>query len=189
ERAGASVWRTAFFNMCVLGGVSAIFLVFAPQLVSGFTSDPAVAPYAIRCLRIVSSGFVFYAYGIVLTQAFNGAGDTLTPTLLNLLCFWLFEIPFAYLLARVLNVGPQGAFWAIALAFCLLAALTALLFRRGRWKLKRVYSAERGLHDTYPDRLLCLRGRLDDARRGIGSGSREVRHRGFRERDCVPHRR
>ena len=86
----------------------------------------------------MSSGFLFYAYGIVLTQAFNGAGDTLTPTLLNLLCFWVFEIPFAYLLARVLNVGPQGAFWAIALAFSLLAALSALLFRRGKWKLKRV---------------------------------------------------
>ena len=138
DRAETSVWRTAFYNMLFLGVVGAFFLIFAPQLVSGFTRDPAVAPYAVRCLRVVSSGFLFYAYGLVLTQSFNGAGDTLTPTLLNLLCFWLFEIPLAYVLSRTLNVGPQGAFWAIAIAFSLLAVLSAVVFRRGRWKLKRV---------------------------------------------------
>src|SRR5438876_1156071 len=138
ERAEASVWRTAFYNMLFLGFVGVNFFIFAPQLVSVFTRDPAVAAYAIRCLRIVSSGFLFYAYGLVLTQSFNGAGDTLTPTLLNLLCFWVFEIPFAYVLSRILGVGPQGAFWAIAVAFSLLAVLSAILFRRGRWKSKRV---------------------------------------------------
>ena len=138
DRAETSVWRTAFFNMCVLGAVSVVFLAFAPVLVSAFTSDAAVGPHAIRCLRIVSSGFVFYAYGMVLTQAFNGAGDTQTPTLLNLLCFWAFEIPLAYLLAHGLGFGAEGAFWALALAFSLLAVLSAVLFRRGRWKLKRV---------------------------------------------------
>ena len=138
DRAEASAWRSAFYNMCFLGGVSAVFLAFAPALVSMFTTDPAVTPYAVRCLRIVSSGFVFYAYGMVLTQAFNGAGDTLTPTLLNLLCFWVFEIPLAYGLARMLGFGPQGVFWALALAFSLLAVLSAVIFRRGRWKLKRV---------------------------------------------------
>ncbi len=138
DRAEASVWRTAFLDMLFLGGISVIFLVFAPRLVSAFTSDPAVALQAVRCLRIVSSGFVFYAYGMVLTQSFNGAGDTLTPTLLNLLCFWLFEIPVAYVLARVLGFGPQGVFWALALAFSMLAVLSAAIFKRGRWKLKRV---------------------------------------------------
>jgi putative MATE family efflux protein len=138
DRAELSVWRTALYNTVFLGIVGAIFFVFAPQLVAAFTSDPDVAAYGIRCLRIVSSGFLFYAYGLVLTQAFNGAGDTMTPTLLNLLCFWVFEIPFAFILARVVNIGPQGAFWAIAAAFSLLAALSAVLFRRGTWKLKRV---------------------------------------------------
>jgi len=124
--------------MLFLAFVGIVFIVFAPRLVNAFTDDPEVALYGVRCLRVVSSGFLFYAYGIVLTQSFNGAGDTLTPTLLNLLCFWLFEIPLAYLLSRTLKVGPQGAFWAIAIAFSLLAVLSAVLFRRGTWKLKKV---------------------------------------------------
>lgn len=138
DRAETSVWRTAFYNMLFLTGVGVVFVTFAPLLVSAFTTDPAVAPYAIGCLRIVSSGFMFYAYGMVLTQSFNGAGDTWTPTLLNLLCFWFFEIPFAYILAHTLHAGPKGAFWAIAVAFSMLALLSAALFKRGRWKLKRV---------------------------------------------------
>ena len=138
DRAETSVWRTALFNMVFLGGVSVIFLVFAPLLVSAFTSNPAVVPHAVRCLRIVSAGFVFYAYGMVLTASFNGAGDTFTPTMLNLFCFWLFEIPLAYVLARPLGFGPRGVFLALALAFSLLAVLSAVIFRRGRWKTKRV---------------------------------------------------
>src|SRR5260370_36313527 len=124
--------------MLVLSAVSVIFLALALLLVSAFTTDTAVAPFAVACLRIVSSGFVLYAYGMVLTQSFNGAGDTWTPTVLNLVCFWLFEIPFAYVLAHFLSYGPQGAFWAIAVAFSMLALLSAAIFRRGRWKLKRV---------------------------------------------------
>ena len=138
DRAEASVWRTAFLDMLFLGGVSLAFLTCAPLLASAFTDNPAVVPYAVRCLRIVSAGFVFYAYGMVLTASFNGAGDTLTPTLLNLLCFWLFEIPLAYGLAHTLGLGAEGVFWALALAFSLLAVLSAIIFRRGRWKLKRV---------------------------------------------------
>src|SRR5207248_1407600 len=138
DRAETSVWRTAFYNMLFLAIVGALFIAFAPALVSAFTADPAVAPYGVRCLRIVSSGFLFYSYGIVLTQAFNGAGDTMTPTLLNLICFWLFEIPFAYVLAEVFGLGPQGAFWAIAVSFSMLAGISAILFKRGTWKLKRV---------------------------------------------------
>jgi len=138
ERAAASAWWTAFYNMWMLLGVSVLFIVFAEPLVAAFTADPAVAPYASRCLRIVSAGFVFYAYGMVLTQAFNGAGDTRTPTLLNLVCFWMWEVPLGFVLARVLGYGPDGVFWAIAVAFSTLAVLSAYLFRQGTWKLQRV---------------------------------------------------
>jgi Na+-driven multidrug efflux pump len=89
-------------------------------------------------LRTISSGFVFYAYGMVLTQSFNGAGDTLTPTAINVLCFWLCEIPIAYALSHAGGLGPSGVFWSIAIAYSLMALISALLFRRGRWKLKSV---------------------------------------------------
>jgi putative MATE family efflux protein len=138
DRAEASVWRTATYNAIFFGVVSVLFMITAPVLVTAFTADPAVAPHAVRCLRIVSGGFVLFAYGLVLVQSFNGAGDTMTPTLLNLLCFWVFEIPFAYTLARPLGVGVDGTFWAITVAVSLLAVLGAAIFRRGRWKLVRV---------------------------------------------------
>jgi len=138
ERAEQAVWRAGFYNLCFLGGVGALFLLLAPLLVSAFTSDAEVARYATACLRIVSAGFLFYAYGMVLTSAFNGAGDTWTPTLLNLFCFWLWEVPLAWLLARVAGLGPSGVFLAITVAFSTLAVASALLFRRGRWKTRRV---------------------------------------------------
>jgi MATE family, multidrug efflux pump len=138
ERAEASAWWTAFYNMWMLAAVSVVFMLFAEGLVSAFTSDAAVGSYAAQCLRIVSAGFIFYAYGMVLTQAFNGAGDTRTPTLLNFVCFWVWEVPLAFVLARMTGLGPRGVFWAIALAFSSLAVLSAAIFHRGRWKLKRV---------------------------------------------------
>ncbi len=138
DRAEAAVWRTALYNAAFFGAIGAVFVTAAPVFVFAFTSDPAVAPYAIRCLRIVSGGFVLFAYGLVVVQSFNGAGDTMTPTLLNLFCFWLFEIPFAYVLARPLGFGADGTFWAITIAVSLLAVLSAAIFRRGRWKLARV---------------------------------------------------
>ena len=138
DRAEKSVWIAGFYNMIFLGSVGLIFVLGAPTLIRFFTSDPNVAPYGIQCLRDVSYGFLFYAYGMVLTQAFNGAGDTWTPTWLNLFVFWLWEIPLAYLLARVLGWGPRGVFVAITIAFSTLAVASAVLFRRGRWKLKKV---------------------------------------------------
>ncbi|MEM1183160.1 MAG: MATE family efflux transporter, partial [Acidobacteriota bacterium] len=96
ERAEKAVWMTCFYNMFFLGGTGVLFFVFAPQIVSIFTTDPEPAKWAILCLRIVAVGFPFYAYGMVITQSFNGAGDTWTPTYLNLFCFWLFELPFGY---------------------------------------------------------------------------------------------
>ena len=95
ERAETSVWRTGLYNMIFLGGVGIGFLLFAPQVVHIFTHDPAVAPLAVACLRIVSTGNIGYSYAMVMLQAFNGAGDTVTPTIVNLFGYWLFEIPLA----------------------------------------------------------------------------------------------
>ena len=138
ERAERSVWIAGFYNMIFLGAVGLAFVLAAPVLIRLFTSDPAVVPYGVACLRFVSYGFLFYAYGMVLTQAFNGAGDTWTPTWLNLFCFWLWEIPLAYVLAKVVGLGPRGVFIAITIAFSTLALASAALFRLGRWKLKKV---------------------------------------------------
>lgn len=138
ERAEEAVWKAGFYNLVFLGGIGALFVLFAPALVALFTTDPAVAVHAISCLRVVASGFLFYAYGMVLTQSFNGAGDTFTPTLINLAVFWLWEIPLAYVLAIHLGLGPSGVFWSITIAFSTLAIVSALLFRRGKWKTRKI---------------------------------------------------
>lgn len=138
ERAESAVWTAAKYNAVVLGIVGAVFLLLAPAIVGIYTSDPAVAPYATNCLRIVSAGFVFFAYGMVLTQAFNGAGDTWTPTWMNLGCFWVWQIPLAWLLAIHLRMGPQGVFIAMTVAFSTLAVVGSIMFRRGGWKARQV---------------------------------------------------
>jgi putative MATE family efflux protein len=138
ERAEEAVWTAGRYSMWFLGAVGAAFVVFAPWIVSVFTQDPAVARYAVGTLRTVALGFPFYAYGMVLTQSFNGAGDTRTPTYVNLFVFWLFEIPLAWLLANAFGFGPQGVFAAATVAFCTLAVVSAVLFRRGGWKTRRV---------------------------------------------------
>lgn len=138
DRAEEATWTAARLTAWVLGVTSIVFLALAPQIVSIFTSDPAVAPHAVACLRIVSLGFVFFAYGLVLTQAFNGAGDPWTPTWLNFGCFWLWQIPLAYLLAVYLGWGPSGVYWAVTIAFSTSGLLSALVFRRGRWKTTTV---------------------------------------------------
>lgn len=138
ERAEESVWRASFLNLCFLGGLALIFLVAAPWIVRIFTTDPEVSRHAVLALRIVSVGFPFYAYGMVISNAFNGAGDTTTPTLLNVVCFWLWEIPLAYVLAKPVGLGPTGAFIAVTIAFSTLAVVSALLFRRGKWKSKAI---------------------------------------------------
>jgi putative MATE family efflux protein len=138
ERAERAVWLAGFYNMIFLGVVGLAFVLFAPQIINKFIDDPKVVPYGIDCLRIVASGFLFYAYGMVLTQSFNGAGDTWTPTLINLFVFWLWELPLAYVLAIILGLGPRGVFVAITVAFSTLAVVSASLFRRGKWKRKVV---------------------------------------------------
>jgi putative MATE family efflux protein len=134
DRAEQAVWRAALYNLVFLGVVGLAFVVLGPEIVRLFTADPVVVGEGGRCLRIVAAGFPFYAYGMVVSQAFNGAGDTNTPTRINLYCFWLFEIPFAFVLARTFGAGPTGAYLAIAAAFSAMAVLSVVIFRRGEWK-------------------------------------------------------
>jgi putative MATE family efflux protein len=138
DRAEQAVWRAALYNLVFLAGAGLLFVVFSEPIVRAFNPDPAVVGYGSSALRIVSAGFLFYAYGMVLTQAFNGAGDAWTPTLINLFCFWLWEIPLAWLLARPLGLGPTGVFISVLVGFSTMAVVSVVLFRRGRWKRVRV---------------------------------------------------
>ena len=138
ERAERAVWLAARYNLVFLGIVGFLFVLFARGIVSLFTTEVAVAAYAVDCLRIIALGFLFYAYGMVITSAFNGAGDTWTPTWLNVVVFWMWEIPLAYALAVVLDMGPRGVFVSITVAFSTLAVVSAWLFKKGRWKTRRV---------------------------------------------------
>jgi Na+-driven multidrug efflux pump len=138
ERAERSVWIVGLYNMIFLLGVMAVFLWRAEPLIALFSPDPAVQRLGAQCLRVVSYGYAFYAWGMVLVQAFNGAGDTVTPTCINLGCYWLFQIPVALVLAPGLGYGPLGVFLAITLAESLLAAVGLIVFRRGGWKGKVV---------------------------------------------------
>jgi Na+-driven multidrug efflux pump len=138
DRAERSAWLTGLYNMLFLGGVGVLFIVFAPQIIGAFTTDPAVTPLAVSGLRIFSLGYVSYAYGMVLSAAFNGAGDTFTPTMLNLISFWACQLPLAWFLAVRMHYGPRGVFATVVVADSLLAALSIALFRRGRWKTVRV---------------------------------------------------
>lgn len=134
DRAERAVWTAAFYNMIFLGAVGLVFLVCARLIAGIFTSDPLVQPFAVACLRIVSLGFVFYACGMVLTQAFNGAGDTWTPTVINLFVFWFWQIPLAWWLSSRPSLGARGVFMALTIAYSTLAIISAVIFKRGRWK-------------------------------------------------------
>src|SRR5215218_3993772 len=138
ERAERAVWQAGFYNMIFLGVIGLLFIFFAPQIIWLFTDEPNVAQYGVDCLRIVAYGFLFYAYGMVLGQSFNGAGDTWTPTIINLFVFWLWEIPLAYVLSVKAGMGPRGVFVAMMVAFSTLAVVSAAVFRLGRWKKKAV---------------------------------------------------
>ena len=138
ERAQISVWRTGFYNMLFLGAIGIFFLLFATPVVRLFTSDPQVAPLAASCLRILSYGNIGYAYGMVMLQAFNGAGDTITPTWVHFFGFWILEVPLAYFLAIPAHVGANGVYISIVVAECAIATAGILLFRRGRWKGQQI---------------------------------------------------
>jgi len=138
ERAQISVWRTGFYNMLFLGIIGVLFLLFATPVVRLFTNDPVVVPLAATALRILSYGNIGYAYGMVMLQAFNGAGDTVTPTIVHFFGFWLLEIPLAYFLAIPTHMGANGVYISIVVAEAAIAAAGILLFRRGRWKGQQI---------------------------------------------------
>ncbi|MEO8585585.1 MAG: MATE family efflux transporter [Acidobacteriota bacterium] len=138
DRAARSVFLAGVYNMVFLGAVGIFFVAFRAPLVRLFTADAAIAPIASEGLGIIALGFPFYAWGMVLVNAFNGAGDTWTPTVINFGIFWLWEIPLAWVLAERIALGPLGVFLAITVAFSTLAVVGGLLFRRGKWKEKKV---------------------------------------------------
>jgi Na+-driven multidrug efflux pump len=138
ERAEQAVWKAARYASVFLGVVSVIFVLAARPIIGIFTHEPGVVAYAVPALRTIAYGFVFYAFGMVITQSFNGAGDTRTPTWLNLFVFWVLELPLAWFLSHGLGMGPQGAFWAMTIAFSVLAVAASVLFARGTWKSRMV---------------------------------------------------
>ena len=134
DRAEKSVWITGKYNAIFMLLVSLVYLVFAPEILNWFSEETEVVKYGALCLQVIAAGYVFYAYGMVIIQAFNGAGDTRTPTYINFVCFWLFQLPLAYLLAISFEVGPLGVYLAIVLAETLIAIIGIILFKKGKWK-------------------------------------------------------
>jgi putative MATE family efflux protein len=137
-RAEKSVWQTARYNMYFMLAVSVVYMLFAEYIVGFFTAETEVLKNGALSLRVISAGYFMYAYGLVLSQSFNGAGDTKTPTIINLVGFWAFQIPFAYLAALYWGWGPMGVFLAIALSETLLAIMCIVIFRKGKWKTVEV---------------------------------------------------
>lgn len=138
QRAEDSVLKTAKYNVIYMGIVMLISLIGAEILVAFFTNDPEVRVYAVRAVRIIALGYVFYGIGMVMINAFNGAGDTWTPTKVNVVGFWLFQIPFAYFLAKFLKMGPEGVFIAIPVSETMITIASFILFKRGKWKQVKV---------------------------------------------------
>jgi len=138
DRAEKSVWRCGWYTMTFLGIVGVVFHFNAETLVRIFTSDPAVVPMGAQALRIFSYGYLVYAWGLVIVQAFNGAGDTWTPTWINLFCFWMLELPLAYVLAQPLGVGYRGPVIAVVIAETAMTIVSVVVFSRGKWKTREV---------------------------------------------------
>jgi len=138
DRAEKSVWLTGRVNLVLLGFIGVVLASFPHFFMQLFIADPAVVNPGAQCLRIISVGFLAYGFGMVLIHAFNGAGDTRTPTWINFICFWIIEIPFAYLLSVTMGVGEQGVFYSIVIAETLLTIMAFIMFKRGRWKENKV---------------------------------------------------
>ena len=134
NRAELSVWKTGKYNAIFMAGGSVIYLLFAYTIVGWFNPNRTVVEYGGLCLQIIAAGYVFYAYGMVVTQAFNGSGDTRTPTKINFIAFWLFQLPLAYVSSITLDYGAVGVFMAITSAEVLLAIMAIVWFRKGDWK-------------------------------------------------------
>ncbi len=138
ERAEKSVWRTAFIALLFFAIVAIIFYFFGANLMRFFTADEEVVKAGTQCLHILAIGYIFFAYGMVITQSFNGAGDTMTPTIINLFIYWLLQIPLAWFMAKFLKMGPLGVYIAIGIAECTLAIVAIIIFKREKWKLVKV---------------------------------------------------
>ncbi|MFY0631115.1 MAG: MATE family efflux transporter [Flavobacteriaceae bacterium] len=138
DRAEASVWKTGKYCAIFMGIVSVIYILFASTFLGWFSDEPDVVKYGALCLQIMAIGYIAYAYGMVVINSFNGAGDTKTPTWINFFCFWLFQLPFAYVMAITLNFGPVGVFWAITVAEVMIAIVGIIWFRKGKWKSVQV---------------------------------------------------
>ncbi|HLU07055.1 MAG TPA: MATE family efflux transporter [Woeseiaceae bacterium] len=138
ERAAESVWQASRYNATFLLVVGILLIAFAPLIVSLFSTDPEIIRYGSDCLRIMGLGYPMYAVGMIIIQALNGAGDTLTPSVLNFICFWLVQIPLAYVLATIVELGPHGVFWSIVISESMLTVIGVMVFRKGRWKLQQV---------------------------------------------------
>ncbi len=138
ERAQQSVMMTTKYNVAFMGLVMILFLFFSTPIIGIFTQDPAVIAYGAEALQIMGAGYIFYGIGMVMTQALNGAGDTRTPTIINFVGFWLFQIPLAYLLAKGLNMQSTGAFIAIPVAETAIALIAWYYFKKGKWKTVKV---------------------------------------------------
>jgi len=138
ERAEKSVWTAGFLNMVFLGLISITFYFVSEPVMGFFSSNAEVIRFGTQCLRIVAFGYVFYGYGMVIIQALNGAGDSKTPTILNLFGYWLFQIPLAYVMSMKMSFGASGAFWAIAIAESAMAVAAIIIFRQGKWKTVKI---------------------------------------------------
>jgi putative MATE family efflux protein len=138
ERAEKSVWRTAFLTMLFFIFIALIFLLFAQPILSVFIHDAVSLSYGVECLHIIALGYLFFSYGMIISQSFNGAGDTKTPTILNFVCFWLLQIPLAWFMAKWLQMGPRGVYFAIGISEGLLALVCIVIFKKGKWKLVKV---------------------------------------------------
>lgn len=138
DRAEQSVLLTAKYNIIFMSFVMVLFVFFSNPIIRIFTQDEAVIRYGVLSLQIMGAGYIFYGIGMVMTQALNGAGDTRTPTYINLVCFWLFQIPLAYFLAKTLDWKATGAFIAIPVAESLIAVVSWYFFKKGKWKTMEV---------------------------------------------------
>jgi len=134
ERAEQPVWKTGKYNAYFMVFVSIFYLIFAKEIISIFSKETAVIYYGALSLRVIAAGYIFYAYGMVVIQSFNGAGDTKTPTIINFFCFWVFQLPFAYAAAIWFEMEALGVLLAITFAEVLIAVVGIIWFRKGKWK-------------------------------------------------------
>ncbi len=138
ERAETTVWHIARYNALYMGLAAVAMLLFTQSIAEFFTSEPEALAYAVQCMRIFAYGYVFWGFGMAIIQAFNGAGDTMTPTWINVFCFWIVQVPLAYFLALTLEIGPVGVFWAVFVSDMLTGIVGVAFFMRGKWKERAV---------------------------------------------------